>query len=219
MAFSSEAWSSIESIYQAIIEHPFNRELAEGILAKERFQFYMKQDALYLVEFARSLALAASKSPNPDDLVLLLEFSKGAIVAERGLHEYYFKHYEITLDVGPAPGCFNYTNFLISAISHGSYEVGIAALLPCFWIYREVGQYIHKNAKPDNPYQKWINTYSGDEFAEIVQRAIALTDRVADKVNEEQRGCMKAAFTASTRLEWLFWDSAYRMEFWPPTNE
>ena len=218
MSFSSKAWSSIESIYQEIIEHPFNRELAEGSLAKEKFQFYMKQDALYLVEFARALALAASKAKVIDDLILLLDFSKGAIVAERSLHEYYFKYYKIELDSGPAPGCFSYTNFLIASIGHGDYEEGLAALLPCFWIYREVGQHIHRKAKPGNPYQKWIETYSGEEFGEIVQNAIDLVDRVAERGNEEKKETMKETFVKSTRLEWLFWDSAYRMESWQPSN-
>ena len=74
MSFSKKAWSAIESIYQAILEHPFNQELTAGTLAKERFYFYIKQDALYLVGFARALALAASKALTPDDLVLLLDF-------------------------------------------------------------------------------------------------------------------------------------------------
>ena len=90
MSFSKTVWAEITPIYKSIIEHPFNQELAQGTLAKEKFQFYMKQDSLYLVDFARALALAASKAQNPDDLVLLLDFSKGAIVAERGLHEFYF---------------------------------------------------------------------------------------------------------------------------------
>lgn len=216
MSFSKSAWTAIEEIYQSIIEHPFNQELAQGTLAKEKFQFYMKQDSLYLVDFARALAIAASKATTPDDLVLLLDFSKGAILAERGLHEFYFDHYGIQLDVGKAPGCFSYTNFLISTATHSSYEESLAALLPCFWIYREVGIHIHKNAAEKNPYQKWIDTYSGDEFQAIVQNAIDLTDRVAEGANTEQTKRMQEVFVVSTRLEWTFWDSAYRLEKWMP---
>ena len=77
MNFSDSAWGAIESIYKSILEHPFNQELAQGTLAKERFQFYMKQDSLYLLDFARALAITASRATDPDDLVLLLDFSKG----------------------------------------------------------------------------------------------------------------------------------------------
>jgi thiaminase/transcriptional activator TenA len=216
MSFSKTAWGAIETIYQSILEHPFNKELTEGTLAKERFQFYMKQDSLYLVDFARALAIAASRATNPDDLVLLLDFSKGAILAERGLHEFYFDFYDIQLDVDKAPGCFTYTHFLISSATRASYEESLAALLPCFWIYQEVGKHIHKNSVADNPYQKWIDTYSGEEFQEVVQNAIDLTDRVAKDASDKQIKKMQEAFTTSTRLEWMFWDSAYRMENWQP---
>ncbi len=214
MLFSNEAWETIKDKYQAIIDHPFNLELASGGLAKEKFQFYMKQDSLYLVEFARALAVAASKAPNTNDLVLLLEFSKGAIIAERGLHEFYFDHFGIKPDLPEQPRCFGYTNFLMNVVNHRSYSEGLAALLPCFWIYREVGIHIHKNSAYNNPYQKWIDTYSGSEFAKIVQDMIDLTDRSAETVSPDIRMSMKQAFIHSTNLEWLFWDGAYNLETW-----
>ena len=216
MSFSESAWKAIEPIYKSILKHPFNQELSEGILAKEKFQFYIKQDSLYLVDFARALAVAASRANNPDDLVLLLDFSKGAIIAERGLHEFYFDFYGIKMDVEKAPSCFTYTNFLISKAIHGSYEESLAALLPCFWIYQEVGLDIHKNAASQNPYQKWIDIYSGEDFQGVVKNAIELTDRVAKDASRKQLQQMKETFIASTRLEWMFWDSAYRMENWKP---
>ncbi len=214
MSFSEEAWKIIEEKYKAIIEHPFNQELTKGTLAKEKFQFYMKQDSLYLVEFARALAIAASKAPNPEDLVLLLEFSKGAIIAERGLHEFYFEYFGIKPDLLEQPSCFGYTNFLMNSVNHKTYEEGLAALLPCFWIYREVGLYIHKRSADNNPYQKWIDTYSGEEFYKVVQDMIDLTDRSAQTVSAEIRKEMFEAFVHSTNLEWMFWDGAYNMKTW-----
>lgn len=214
MSFSKLAWTTIEPIYNSIIEHPFNVELAKGTLAKEKFQFYIKQDSLYLIDFARALAVSASRATTPDDLVLLIDFSKGAIIAERELHEFYLDFYGIRLDVEKAPGCFTYTHFLISTATNASYEESIAALLPCFWIYQAVGQHIHNNAITDNPYQKWIDTYAGESFKEVVQSAIQLTDRVAEDLNEKQLKKMMEAFVLSTKLEWMFWDSAYRMETW-----
>jgi thiaminase/transcriptional activator TenA len=77
-----------------------------------------------------------------------------------------------------------------------------------------VGQYIYKNSIKDNPYQKWIDTYSGEEFQNIVESAIALTNRAAEEANKDQLSLMKEAFLTSTRLELAFWDSAYKMESW-----
>ena len=58
--------------------------------------------------------------------------------------------------------------------------------------------------------------YSGEEFQDVVKNTIDLTDRVAKDANNKQLQQMKEAFITSTRLEWMFWDSAYRMENWQP---
>ena len=41
-------WAEIQPTYEAILDLPFNRELAAGTLSRERFIFYMVQDAHYL---------------------------------------------------------------------------------------------------------------------------------------------------------------------------
>lgn len=216
MSFTASLWQSIQPLYQAIIDHPFNQELAQGTLAADRFQFYLKQDALYLVDFAKALGLTGARCIQPERIVDFQNFAIGAIVAERSLHESYFERYGITLDVDYAPGCFTYTNYLLATAALRPLEEAIAALLPCFWIYREVGHHILKTAQPNNPYQNWIETYSGEEFSSAVDRAIAITEDVAAAAPEPLRDQMRAAFVISSRLEWMFWDSAYRLETWAP---
>lgn len=216
MTFTKHLWNEITGIFQAIIDHPFNRELAQGTLALEKFKFYIKQDALYLVDFSRALAIVGSKALLPERILDFLEFAKDGLVVERALHEEYFRRFDVTLDVDQAPGCFAYTNYLIATASHRSFEEAVGALLPCFWIYREVGMHIVGQSVPGNPYQLWIDTYAGEEFGAAVRRAIEITDEVAATATEEMRQRMTEAFVLSSRLEWVFWDSAYRLEPWPP---
>ncbi len=217
MTLTAHLWQSIQPIFQAILEHPFNQELMQGSLEVKRFQFYLQQDALYLNDFARTLALIAAKSGSSDRIVAFLNFAIGAVVAERELHEQYFSLYGIQPTQEYAPGCFSYTHYLLSTAALGSYGEAIAAVLPCFWIYQEVGQFIHQKAQSSNPYQAWIDTYAGDAFAQVVQHAISITDQVAEAVTEQERKAMTAAFVRSSQLEWLFWDSAYRLETWQPS--
>jgi thiaminase/transcriptional activator TenA len=216
MTFTKRLWNRIEGIYGAIIEHPFNRELAQGTLPVEKFKFYIQQDALYLVDFSRALAIVGAKARLPGRILDFLEFAKDGLVVERALHEEYFRRFDVTLDVGQAPGCFSYTNYLVATAAHRGFEEAVAALLPCFWIYREVGMHIVGRSVPENPYQLWIDTYAGEEFAIAVNRAIEITEEVASGTTEEGRRLMTEAFVLSSRLEWMFWDSAYRMEEWPP---
>jgi thiaminase/transcriptional activator TenA len=216
MTFTKHLWNEIPGIFQAIIDHPFNRELAQGTLALGKFKFYIKQDALYLVDFSRALAIVGSKALLPERILDFLEFAKDGLVVERALHEEYFRRFDVTLDVDQAPGCFAYTNYLIATASHRSFEEAVGALLPCFWIYREVGMHIVGQSVPGNPYQLWVDTYAGEEFGAAVRRAIEITDEVAATATEETRQRMTEAFVLSSRLEWVFWDSAYRLEPWPP---
>ncbi len=221
MSFTRELWRAIEPIYAQILAHPFNQELASGTLAQEKFQFYIKQDALYLMDFAKALAMLAAKARTADDIVQFVKFSQEAIVAERALHEFYFSLYKTTLDVSYSPSCFSYTNYMLATASLRSYEEGIAALLPCFWIYREVGNAIHRTASQhahyaQHPYKNWIDMYSSPEYSALVDKMIHLTDAVAVDATPLTKKLMTEAFVYSSRLEWLFWDSAYRMEQWLP---
>jgi thiaminase (transcriptional activator TenA) len=217
MRFTAMLWQEVESIHRAIIEHPFNRELTDGSLSRERFEFYIQQDALYLADFGRALAVIGSRSASPARMLDFVRFAEGAVVVERALHEEYFQLFGVrNPTVIQSPSCFAYTNFLIATAAQRSYEEGVAALLPCFWIYQAVGRHIHACASAHNPYQKWIDTYAGEEFGRLVDKAIKITDEVADRASPGGRGAMKEAFVTSSRLEWMFWDSAYRMERWGP---
>lgn len=217
MKFTDMLWQEIEPIYQAIITHPFINELRAGTLSRERFQFYMQQDALYLADYGRALAALGSRSPTPGRLLDFVKFAEGAVVVERALHEQYFKIFDIDHPTQEqSPSCFAYTNYLLATVSHRSYEEGIAALLPCFWIYRKVGTEIHRGAGEHNPYYRWIITYAGEDFGKLVDKALEITEETAEKASTEGRELMRRAFITSSRLEWMFWDSAYRLEVWQP---
>ena len=152
---------------------PFNAELAAGTLSEARFKHYITQDAHYLVGFGRALTLAAAKAPNPDRLIQFAKSAEGAIVVERALHGSFFERYGISPqvfnDTPLSPACHHYVSFLIATAYAEPYEVLLGALLPCFWIYAEVGRDIHARAAPANPYQAWIDTYAGEQFHAAVK--------------------------------------------------
>jgi len=217
--FSREAWERNAAVYERIRSMLFNAELAAGTLSEARFKHYITQDAHYLVGFGRALTLAAAKAPNPDRVVQFAKSAEGAIVVERALHGSFFQQYAITPDAFAqtplSPACHHYVSFLLATAYGEPYDVLLGALLPCFWIYAEVGRDIHARAKPGNPYQAWIDTYAGEEFHAAVRAVIAATDEAAALASADVRARMHAAFTRATQLEWMFWDSAYRLEQWP----
>jgi thiaminase (transcriptional activator TenA) len=166
--FSREAWERNAAIYETLRTMPFNAQLASGSLSEARFKHYITQDAHYLIGFGRALTLAAAKAPDADRIVQFAKSAEGALVVERALHGSFFKQYGITAQVFAqtplSPACHHYVCYLLATAYAEPYEVLLGALLPCFWIYAEVGRDIHARAAPANPYQAWIDTYAGEEF-------------------------------------------------------
>jgi thiaminase/transcriptional activator TenA len=140
-------------------------------------------------------------------------------VVERALHEGFFKDFgiapETAANLKPSPTCSHYVSYLLSTAHNAPYEVAVAALLPCFWIYGEVGKHLLSIAAADNPYQAWIDTYADEAFEQGIRKVIAITDAAADATTPLIKEQMFEAFERATVLEWMFWDSAYRLEHWP----
>jgi thiaminase/transcriptional activator TenA len=217
--FSTQAWQQNLPLYEKILAMPFNAELAAGTLHEDRFRHYIIQDAHYLEGFARALALAAAKADTADQIVQFAEAAQTAILVERALHADYFAKFGVTpadfAAARPTPVCDHYVSYLLRIAALDPFPVALAALLPCFWIYLEVGKHIHARAASPNSYQAWIDTYAGEEFANAVQAVITTTDTVATRTSPDTRAAMHAAFTRATQLEWMFWDSAYHLTKWP----
>jgi len=217
--FSESAWNGIAALMTAIHALPFNRELAAGGLAPERFLFYVRQDSLYLDAYSRALSFAAARANDAEEMRVFSGAAKEAIEIEQALHAGFMAELGVTgtaLETAePSPTCAAYCNFLLATAATGGYAELTAAILPCFWIYREVGLEIASRSTADNPYRRWIDTYADEAFGEATRQVIAITDRAHERASEAERKAMHRAFTRSAQYEWMFWDSAYRMEEWP----
>ena len=217
--FSDTAWQRIGRLREAIHTLPFNRELADGTLSTMRFRGYIVQDALYLGQYARILALAGARGPDGSVLRAFASCALEAVAVEQALHETYLAQFGVEAaglaDAEPSPDCLGYTSFLLATAYHDPWEVLAAALLPCFWIYWDVGNAISRRADAGNPYRAWIDTYADEGFGEAVRTVIGITDRAAAGTTEAVRARMLGAFVRSSQYEWLFWDGAYQQRGWP----
>jgi len=217
--FSEEAWERVAALRAAVHRLPFNTELAAGTLAPERFRFYIAQDAIYLGEYAKVLALAAAKAPDPATVQVFAGDAAQAVAIEQALHGRYLAEFGVEpkamATAEPAPDCLAYTSFLLATAHQRPWPVLVAALLPCFWIYWDVAQAISRGAAADNRYQAWIDTYADPRFGEAVGTVVEIADRAADVASAEVRAAMLAAFARSAQYEFLFWDGAYNQRNWP----
>ena len=216
---TEELWASIEDTYAAILRHPFLTGLTAGTLDREAFRFYVVQDAHYLREYARALALLAAKAPAEPQIRMFAGHAAAAIEVERSLHDGFFRDFGMTPeDVAAtplAPTTLAYTSYLLAVCHGGSFPEALGAVLPCYWIYREVGAALLEQGSPEPLYRRWIETYAGEEYGEIVEQVLALTDRVGLELGAAERARLIAHFRQTSRYEWMFWDMGFRQEGWP----
>jgi thiaminase (transcriptional activator TenA) len=217
--FTDELWQGVTGIYDAIIAHPFLSGLTDGSLPRDSFAFYVVQDALYLQQYARALAAVAGRAPDTAGTEIFARHAASIVSVERQLHDSLLA--DLGIDPGsidtaePAPTTLAYTSYLLAAAGGGSYAEGVAAVLPCYWIYRDVGQELQRRGSPDPSYRQWIDTYGGEEFDAEVREVLAIADEIGPRLAPAERGRAHQHFRATSRYEWMFWDMAYRRETWP----
>ncbi|MDR0588808.1 MAG: TenA family protein [Burkholderiales bacterium] len=213
MQWSTRVWQETLPVYRRILAHPFLLELQNGTLSRDRFLFYIHQDAIYLNAFGKALSVIAAKLSRPEHSEAFLGFAKDCIAVERALHQSYTGDASHA-GIAASPSCLLYTSYVLRCAYESSTAVAAAAVLPCFWIYREVGHALTQTKTPDNPYQSWLDTYGGASFDLAVKTAISICDTLAQNTSNEERAAMSDAFILCAKMEWLFWDSAYRQEAW-----
>ncbi len=199
--FSEQALKKIAPLYAEIVQHPFNQELVKGTLPKEKFDYYSAQDALYLVDFSKALAMLATKLEDTVSIKKILEFSMASLQESKTLPA-----------IEKNPANFHYTNFLLTTAAYKSREETAAALLPCFWIYYELAKDMKKTAEKTNPYFAWIELYASDKYKNDVQIMLKITDALSENVSDNERSRMLQAFERASQFELQFWQDAYLMQ-------
>lgn len=217
--FTDELWASIEPIYRAILRHPFIAGLTDGSLPRERFEFYAVQDALYLREFARALAITGARAPKDEWIIMFADHAAGALRVERSLHEGFFGEFGLSVEAVTAtplaPTNLAYSNHLLAVAYGAPFHEALGALLPCYWIYWEVGKTLTRAGSPNPLYARWIETYGSEEFGATVSAVLDATNDVAGRLAAAERDAMRRNFHIASRYEWMFWDMGYRCEQWP----
>ena len=210
-----------EPLWRALLEHPFVAQLADGTLPLERFRFYLEQDRLYLLDFARVIAMAAARTSDEAELRwfagVLRQTLDGELAENARLHELLLARGAPdrggSLELGPAAS--TYTGFLQGIGFRGSLLELMVALLPCPWSYAEIGRR-YGALNTDHPiYAGWFAYQSSPEARAFADEMIAIVDARAAGVDAAQFESLAGIFRTATRHELAFWDASYALTQWP----
>lgn len=152
-SWTESLWADVAPIYDAILGHPFLRGLTSGDLLSDRFAYYIAQDADYLRDYARALAVIAAKAPTHTDAGMLARHAAGTVDVELTLHAVLMPQLGLAnedLDRIPmSPTTLGYTSYLLASAYGGSFAEGLATVLPCYWIYARVAEALVDRGSPD----------------------------------------------------------------------
>ena len=210
MSWTKDVWAESARIFEGIKALPFIKELADGSLDPSRFDRYIAQDEVYIGNYGRQMFLLADMMTDPDQQEMFRAFAQTGIDGEKAMHELLIARFGIDTEVKASIVTSTYNAHTQATIDSGSKEVALAAMLPCMWIYNEVGLYIRSIASLEgNPYKEWVLEYGNEEFTEGMNAVLALADKWASQMDDVTLTRMTAAYLEAALFEYAFWDYGY----------
>jgi thiaminase (transcriptional activator TenA) len=204
------------------LEHPFVVALGDGTLPQANFEFYIRQDALFLDELTKTFGYAATKSSDRYEMEQFGKLLLNTIQVELSLHQQYGKRFGLTPDemaaTQMAPTNYAYTRHLLFIAATGTLPELLTAILPCAWIYANVGNHFTSQGLPlvsDHPYSDWLSTYASPDFDAVGIWLRERLDAHTAHISPSEEAHLHDIFLTSTRYEWLFWEMAWKLEAWP----
>ncbi|MCO5218221.1 MAG: thiaminase II [Thermomicrobiales bacterium] len=219
MSFSVHLRSIADDIWEAQHRHPVVTGIGDGSLDPEIFGFWLRQDYLYLIDYARLFGAAVLKAPSLELMTTMAQLAHEILHTEMALHRSYVAEFGITeadlLHETKAPTCQGYTDFLLRTATIGDFAELMGALLPCMWGYGEIGARLAANGCPDEKrYARWIAMYASEEFQQLATWCRDATDAVCEGLPPAILARVEEAFITSSRYELAFWQMAWTRETW-----
>ena len=212
-SWSKEIWKKSVRIYDSILELEFLKELAEGSLSNDAFASYIAQDEIYLKNYYNQMYMLADLMEDAQDRNLFLSFAQSGMEGEKALHDMLIEKYGIDTEVEASKITGGYNAHIREGIATGNPCVALASVLPCMWIYNQVGLHILNHSKLEgNPYKDWILEYGQEEFTIGVNKVLKMIDGWASKADSQTREMMDYYYLKAALYEYAFWDYGYHSD-------
>ncbi|MBU5360320.1 thiaminase II [Enterococcus raffinosus] len=214
MTFTAIARQEAASFWEGSFEHPFITGLAAGDLKPEVFRYYLLQDRYYLEHFSKLYSLIAEQTNNREVQEQLQENAENLRLGEMAIREEFFSELMITeheiQNTPIAPTAYHYVSHMYRQLIDGTPNTAFAGMLPCAWLYQEIGVRLIEAGSPNPLYQRWIETYAGG----TAKRERALLDRLYQESSSQEQQQMIESFVISSKMEYAFWEMAVKLEKW-----
>lgn len=216
MPFAETLKERCYDVWEACYRHPFVQEIGRGVLAKESFVFYLKQDYKYLLEYTKVFALGTVKAKD-ETLMRRLALTQKAVLDEMDNHRDYMRRNGINLEEAEAtkPSLFNraYTANMMNVGLQGGLLELLLTVFPCAWSYYDFAVRLkqdYADVLTVNPYRNWIEAYAGDEYRNSFAWFYDAIDDLCAGKSQAELDELTEIFHSSMEFEYLFWEMSYK---------
>ncbi len=218
MTITEQLLAATKELWNAYNEHPFVLGLQNGTLDREKFRFYIIQDSVYLMNYAKVFALGVAKAKSQEVANLFAAFIP-VMNGELDVHKGYLARLGVSEEelkaAKPSKDNLSYTSYKLRvAYEEGEAEI-LASVLACGLSYELIAKRIAERrpeALEDPFYGEWVKGYYSQEFAAANKQLSDTLDRLAAHYSEEQILHLIDIFTACSRYEMDFWEMSWNMK-------
>lgn len=218
MKFSQSLYKSVEDIWQSYYKHPFVDGIGQGTLDVDKFKFYMIQDYIYLIDYAKIYALGIVKADTEEVMKGFATMVNGILNGEMSIHRSYMRRLGITQEeireTKASLANISYTNYMLSVSQRGTLADLTVSLLSCMWSYLEIGRHLSKipGAVDHEFYGEWIRGYISEDYIKLTNWVIDLVDELTKDIPKRDLEKLEEIFVNTSKYEYMFWDMAYNKE-------
>lgn len=216
MSFARSLKEKNFDVWESCYQHPFVQELGQGVLDKEIFMFYLKQDYKYLLEYAKVFAIGVTKARN-ENVMKNLSATQKAVLDEMDGHRAYMLRHGINLAEAEATriSLFNkaYTANMISVGFQGELAELLMTVFPCAWTYYDFAVRLKRDYADRleaNYYKSWIESYASEEYYMSFEWFFDTVDDLCRNKSAAELERLTELFRNSIEFEYLFWDMSYK---------
>ena len=222
--FTEECREHAESAWRAYRHHPWIEAMADGTLTVEQFVAFQINDAPYISDLHRCLALGMAKAPTGsewskaaatvlDDVWVLGEIeAKQELLRDFGYHD--------PLPIGPQayiPAREAYANHLVRAALEGDIGDIASALYPCAMFTKIIGDRFRGTTVPGPAaFGRWADIYVQRAVHRMAEAHAAMMNECAARTDQAGRDRMRLLYLRSIQHQIDVFDAAYTFDHaWP----
>ena len=207
----------VRDIWSGYLEHPFVRGIGDGTLDKGKFRFYLKQDYLYLIEYAKVFAIGIAKSDDAEIIRFLSDVIHQIFTSEMNIHRAYMQRFGVTdeeiADTTPSLDNRSYTSYMLRVAYEGGIAEILASILSCALSYEYIAKAIvfeHPQAGAHPFYGEWVSGYASEAYQKNNQRLVECFEAVTGELSKKHFLRCEEIFVTCSLYEAAFWDMAWK---------